>query len=113
MKTPALRHDESRRIQVACLLSRHTGIRERQMFGCPAFFLDRRMVACVYGNEVGLKLPSSRVDALLTKATVSPFKPYGKTMREWVSLRQAGDDLEALAGLFDEAVAHAEAQRRP
>jgi hypothetical protein len=113
MNTPALRHDESQRSHVARLLSGHPGIRERRMFGCPAFFLDRRMVACIYGDEVGIKLPSSRVDALLAKAVVSPFRPYGKTMREWVSLRQRGDDLEALAGLFDEAATYAARQLRP
>ncbi len=112
MNTPALRHDESQRFHVARLLSGHADIRERKMFGCPAFFLGRRMVACIYGDEVGIKLPSDRVNGLLAKAVVAPFRPYGKTMREWVSLRQRGDDLEVLAGLFDEAVAYAAQQLR-
>lgn len=76
------------------------------MFGCPAFFLSQRMVACIYGDQIGIKLPISRVDALLAAAVVAPFRPYGKAMREWVALHQRGRELEALSGLFDEAVAY-------
>lgn len=78
-------------------------IREAPMFGCPAFFLGRRMVACIYGDAVGVRLPASEVDAALARDGVVPFRPYGKSMREWVAL----DRLDALADLVHASVAYA------
>jgi len=61
------------------------GIKRRPMFGCPAFFAGRRMFACVYGDQVGLKLPAARVEELLQSGYV-PFRPIGKPpMREWAA----------------------------
>ena len=43
------------------------------------------MFACVYGDQVGLKLPAARVEELLRSGYV-PFRPIGKPpMREWVA----------------------------
>ena len=104
MRKVGLLHDEAQRACVARLLE-NAGLDERLMFGCPAFFLGRRMVACIYGNEVGIKSPTTRVGELLASGDAAPFRPYGKEMREWVALSQRGDDLKALSGLFHESIA--------
>ena len=46
--------------------------------------------ACVYGEGVGLKLPEAEATALLKRAGVVRFQPYGKApMREWVQINRA------------------------
>ncbi|MGH7727467.1 MAG: hypothetical protein ACREM2_01575 [Vulcanimicrobiaceae bacterium] len=57
-----------------------------------------------------MKLAAPRVEALFARGDATPFRPFGKTMREWVALHQSGDDLDALAALFDEAVAYAKSR---
>ena len=50
-------------------------VQERKMFGCPAFFVERRMFACVYQGSLALKLHESRVSALLAAETATTFQP--------------------------------------
>jgi hypothetical protein len=104
-------HSKALREDVWHLLSVHPGISSGQMFGCPAFFLGRRMVACIYGDQVGVKLPATRVEEVLAQADTEPFQPYGKSrMREWVAVRYRSGEPNAFAGLLDEAVAYASSQ---
>ena len=107
MKMSAPTPNLAQRDHVRAIFAGSAGIREAPMFGCPAFFFGRRMVACIYGDEVGIKLPKDDVDAALTRAGVVPFRPYGKAMREWVALRRQGADLDAVADLLVASLAHA------
>jgi len=55
------------------------------MFGVPAFFVGRRLFACIFGEEVGVKVPEDMAKRLLEDPRFEPFRPYGKAqMREWV-----------------------------
>ena len=38
------------------MLSIYPDIREAPMFGCPAFFSGRAMVACVYGDDSAIQV---------------------------------------------------------
>lgn len=72
------------------LLAGYPQVREGRMFGYPAFFVGKRMFACVYGDGVGIKLPAAEVVQLLSCAWVIPFQPHGKhKMREWVQINRA------------------------
>ena len=76
--------------EIRALLAVYPEVREGRMFGHPAWFVGRRMFACVYGAGVGLKLPEPEAAALLKRAGVVRFQPYGKApMREWVQLNRA------------------------
>ena len=76
--------------ELSALLAVYPEVREGRMFGHPAWFVGRRMFACVYGEGVGLKLPEAEATALLKRAHVVRFQPYGKAaMREWVQLNRA------------------------
>ena len=70
---------------------------EGKMFGLPAFFVAGKLFACVYGDGVGLKLPSEWVSALLGTPGVEEFRPYGKpSMRQWIQLnRDVADEYAA------------------
>ena len=106
MRTQRIVHNAALRERVRLLLAHDPEVRAGVMFGCPAFFLGRRMLACVYGDEVGVKLPSPRVEKLLLEAGITPFQPYGKkNMRQWVALPNGDGDV--VEGLLREAVAFA------
>ena len=89
------------------LLAGRDDVREGRMFGHPAFFVGRRMFACVYGDGVGIKVPASVAARLLERADTEPFRPYGKpSMREWVQINRAssgdyGGDLDVLLVSID------------
>jgi hypothetical protein len=61
------------------------GVREGKMFGWPAFFVGRKLFACLFGEVVGVKVPADLAERLLGDQRYAPFRPYGtRTMREWV-----------------------------
>lgn len=80
---------EANHAELRALLAIYPEVREGRMFGHPAWFVGRRMFACVYGDGVGLKLPEAEATALLKRAGVVRFQPYGKApMREWVQVNR-------------------------
>jgi hypothetical protein len=66
------------------------GVEPGRMFGYPIYKVGGRMLACVYGPGVALKLPESRVDVLLTERGNLPFTPRGRKMKEWVMVARKG-----------------------
>lgn len=106
--TPRIAHDDSLRRMVAEMVAGQPGMREAKMFGCPAFFLGRRLVACIYEAEVGVKLPEARVLSLLARDDVTPFQPYGKaTMREWIAVHPREGNRAFLTTVLLEATDYA------
>lgn len=76
---------------IRAIVQAFPGAREGRMFGYPAFFVGRRMFACVYDVGVGVKLPAEDALSLLKREGNIPFRPHGKArMREWVQLNRAG-----------------------
>jgi hypothetical protein len=88
MPAPATEHD--RQLFQSLLAEARQldpSIRTGQMFGCPAVFLGRRMVACVYGNSIGAKVPAPVASDSLDAGRATVFRPYGKpAMREWIQI---------------------------
>jgi hypothetical protein len=67
----------------------------RSMFGFPAFFASGKMFACVYQEEVGMRLPGELALRLKGEERYRDFCPMGHAaMREWVAL----DRGQALGG---------------
>jgi hypothetical protein len=72
---------EALRAQLAGL----PGVREGKMFGFPAFFVGKKLFACVYGDVAGFKVPEDLARRLLEDPRFAPFQPRGRQrMREWV-----------------------------
>jgi hypothetical protein len=71
-------------------------VRIGKMFGVPAYYVGKRLFACVFGDAVGIKVPEPLAQELLADPRFSPFQPYGKAkMREWVQFACApADELE-------------------
>ncbi|MFN9030471.1 MAG: TfoX/Sxy family protein [Betaproteobacteria bacterium] len=86
-------------------------VSEGRMFGYPAFYVGRKMFACVYGAGVALKLPASMVPPLLARPTVKWFEPMGRRrMREWIEIdRVRSADYRHDRALFEAAIRYAAA----
>ena len=58
-----------------------------KMFGFPAYYVGKKLFACVYENGVGLKVPAETAARLIGHDDVSPFVPMGRRqMKEWIYL---------------------------
>ena len=58
-----------------------------KMFGYPAYYVEKRMFACVYEDAVGLKVPPTLAESLIGQAGIAPFVPMGRRqMKEWVQI---------------------------
>ena len=78
-------------------------IRAGGMFGSPALFLGRRMIGCVFGRNIGLKVPAPLAAEAVAEGSAIPFRPYGKpAMREWIEID--GKDLAVRQDLLAAAI---------
>lgn len=104
------RYSEAHQRALRALLEKHSVVHEGRMFGHPAWFVGRRMFACVYGDGVGIKVPSVVAAELLTRSDIVPFQPYGKArMREWVQInRQCSEDYYLDLEIFEAAIRYAD-----
>ena len=69
------------------ILLQFPGVVEGKMFGYPAYYLNNKMVGCVYEDGVGLKVPEATAKALLEKDHITHFQPLGRRkMREWIQI---------------------------
>lgn len=81
-----------------------------KMFGYPAYYVNRSLVACLYGDVVGVKVPEELAQRLLaTEHHVRPFRPMGRSpMREWIEIaRNHAPDYANDIDVFRAAVAYA------
>lgn len=66
------------------------GVVAGKMFGYPAYYVNRKLFACVYGDAVGVKVREELAKILLLEDHVVPFQPIGKVrMREWVQINRS------------------------
>lgn len=58
------------------------------MSGLPAYFVNKKMFACIHGGGVGIRLPvATATELTFSKDGVGPFLPNGRaSTREWVQL---------------------------
>jgi TfoX/Sxy family transcriptional regulator of competence genes len=112
---PARKYRDDVLATIADLLADRSEATPRAMFGHPGFAVAGKMFACLYAEGVAVKLSETAAQAALSRPGVESFRPYGKSMREWVLI--VHDDLTAYAGdldLFDAAIAYvAEVASRP
>lgn len=64
-----------------------------KMFGYPAYYVKRKLFACIYGEGVGIKVPEEYAGRLLAERRAIPFQPLGKPkMREWIQINHSNSD---------------------
>ena len=72
------------------LLLHMPSVAEGKMFGYPAYYVNGKLLACVYGEGVGVKVPEEVANKFLSEKHVVPFQPLGKPkMREWIQINRA------------------------
>ena len=97
----------SHKAELDSILLNLPGVTTGKMFGFPAYFVNKKMFACIYRDGVGVKVPQPLAEKLLAQPHITPFRPLGRPpMREWVQINrpQAADyrqDLEIFQAAVD------------
>jgi len=101
MSTAAL--DAAHKAALDTLLLGLPGVVGAPMAGLTAYFVNKRMFACISNGGVGLRLPAAVATELqFSRADVSAFQPKGlASTREWVQINRSDSadyakDLEIL-----------------
>jgi len=84
------------------------------MSGFHAYFINKKMFACITDTGVGIRLPVSvATDLQFSRADIVPFQPNGKpSTREWVQVNHdAAADYEQDMELFRSSIAFVKAER--
>lgn len=73
------------------LLLKLHGVNGGEVTGLPAYFVNDRMFACIYGGAVGIRVPVNVATELqFSRHNIAPFQPKGKaSTREWVQISHA------------------------
>ena len=89
-------------------------LRVGAMFGSPAAFVGKRMVFCVFGDVLGVKVPAAYAEGLVRDGCASAFQPYGRApMKEWIALAADPDEPGSWGPVLAVAIGHARASGAP
>ena len=82
---------KSRKAQIDALLLKLPGASARKINGLDAYFVSDRMFACISGDGIGVRLPSTVATELqFSRNNVVPFAPGGTaSTREWIQINRA------------------------
>lgn len=65
------------------------GVTPGKMFGYPAYYVGKKLFACVYGDSVGIKVPEGLAKELIGSEGIINFQPMGRArMREWIQINR-------------------------
>jgi hypothetical protein len=65
------------------------GVIPGKMFGYPAYYINKKLFACLYENGVGIKVPEDKANELIGKKGIIHFQPLGRAkMREWIQINR-------------------------
>jgi hypothetical protein len=63
------------------------GVVAGTMFGYPAYYINKKLFACLYEEGVGIKVPTNIADSLVGQKGIIRFLPKGrKPMKEWIQI---------------------------
>jgi len=69
------------------------GIKPGKMFGYPAYYINKKLFACIYEEGVGIKIPEDRVNELIGREGIIHFQPMGRRkMREWIQINRKNSE---------------------
>jgi hypothetical protein len=70
------------------MLLKLSGVEAGEMTGLLAYFVGKKMFACICNGGVGVRLPATEAANLqFSKDNVVPFEPKGrKSTREWIQI---------------------------
>lgn len=92
--------DLSHKAILDSLLLKIAAVEAGEMAGLPAYFVGKKMFACICNGGVGIRLPASEASNLqFSMGNVVPFRPGGRpSTREWIQINHenSGDYEEDL-----------------
>jgi hypothetical protein len=98
----------TRKSQVDAVLMKLPGVVSKKIGGLDGYFVNDRMLACISGNGVGLRLPVAMArDLQFSRENVTSFQPGGVTStKEWIQIDRADaaeyeKDLELFQAALD------------
>lgn len=78
---------------VDALLLRLPLVTAGKMFGYPAYYINKKMFACIYEEGVGIKVPADLAKELIGKTGIFHFQPMGRAiMKEWIQINHENPD---------------------
>ena len=65
------------------------GVVGGMMFCYPAYYINRKLFACIYEEGVGIKIPEKVAESLVGRKGIVRFQPKGrKPMKEWIQINR-------------------------
>ena len=84
--------EEARFTSVAETLGSGDGTTRARMFGAPGLKVRGKVFACLVTGRLVVKLPRTRVDALVAAGEAERFDPgMGRLMKEWAAVPPRDD----------------------
>jgi len=83
-------------------------VHEGKMFGFPAYYINKKLIACIYEDGVGIKVPEILATELREQEGITYFQPLGRRkMKEWIQINRK-DPNEFLKDIeiFNESVSY-------
>jgi hypothetical protein len=69
------------------ILLKVPGVVAGTMFGYPAYYVNKKLFACLYEEGAGIKVPTEVAESLVGKKGIIRFQPKGrKPMKEWIQI---------------------------
>jgi hypothetical protein len=72
---------------VDSILFKNPSVVSSKMFGYPAYYVNKKLVACIYEEDAGIKIPENAANEVIGKKGIVHFQPLGrKRMKEWIQI---------------------------
>ena len=85
MSPPAF--NQNHKVVLDAILLKMPGVVAGMMFGYPAYYINKKLFACLYEEGVGIKVPAKVAESLVGKKDIIRFVPKGrKPMKEWIQI---------------------------
>lgn len=69
------------------------GVVPGKMFGYPAYYAANKLIACVYEDGVGVKVPEDLVKDLIKSEGITCFQPMGRSkMKQWIQINRGNPE---------------------
>lgn len=101
---------------IDALLLKIRGVEAGDMSGMPAYFVNKKMFACIHGGGLAIRVPVATATELqFSRSDVVAFQPHGKqSSREWIQInRESPADYEKDLELLQASIEFVKAAKAP
>ena len=106
--------DRGHKQALDAMLLKISGVEAGEMTGLLAYFVGKKMFACICNGGVGVRLPAAEAANLqFSKDNVVPFEPKGrKSTREWIQINHENSaDYASDLEIFQSSIAFVRSTR--